>query len=260
MSSKNRERMLDKKTYLPKTLSTYQVIGAYLVDIYYNHLYNEGIKFKDSGKFETITDGYRYAIYVFIQTIDVKSPSYKPKYYTQLLIGINEFFTIHTSFSTLSLTDCIDKITKEFIPDDYYSSLDKDQKRNILRGVLTNVIKEFSKYIVSETINFIIDNHSDVSNVELLKDKLVDLFIIEREAMYMKFLDNDNITNDKMDRNIGKKLEFELKKVIKEKSQLQLKISELEKFKQKWIYTIAGGAIVLSWVTAHADTVLKLLK
>lgn len=38
------------------------------------------------------------------------------------------------------------------------------------------------------------------------------------------------------------------------------KISELESFKQRWIYMVAGGAVVLSWITAHADTVLKLLK
>ena len=43
-------------------------------------------------------------------------------------------------------------------------------------------------------------------------------------------------------------------------AQLAGKINELESFKQKWIYTIAGGAVVLSWVTAHADTVLTLLK
>lgn len=47
---------------------------------------------------------------------------------------------------------------------------------------------------------------------------------------------------------------------VAQHGELAGKISELEKFKQKWIYTIAGGAIVLSWVTAHADTVLKFLK
>jgi uncharacterized membrane protein len=47
---------------------------------------------------------------------------------------------------------------------------------------------------------------------------------------------------------------------IAQHGELAGKISELEKFKQKWIYTIAGGAVVLSWVTAHAETVLKFLK
>lgn len=42
--------------------------------------------------------------------------------------------------------------------------------------------------------------------------------------------------------------------------QLATKISDLEKWKQKWLYMIAGGAVVLSWASANADTVLQLLK
>ena len=42
-------------------------------------------------------------------------------------------------------------------------------------------------------------------------------------------------------------------------AELATKISDLEKWKQKWIYMVAGGAVVISWVSAHADTVLKLI-
>ena len=42
-------------------------------------------------------------------------------------------------------------------------------------------------------------------------------------------------------------------------AELATKITELEKWKQKWVYMLAGGAVVISWVTAHADTVLKLI-
>jgi hypothetical protein len=43
-------------------------------------------------------------------------------------------------------------------------------------------------------------------------------------------------------------------------SELATKISELEKWKQKWVYMIAGGAVVVSWASAHADTILTLIK
>lgn len=43
-------------------------------------------------------------------------------------------------------------------------------------------------------------------------------------------------------------------------SQLAKKITELESFKQRWVYTIAGGAVVLSWMTAHAETVMRFLQ
>lgn len=69
--------------------------------------------------------------------------------------------------------------------------------------------------------------------------------------------------HDCLDRT-GDELKEQLKEMhtasVSQHSELAGKISELESFKQKWIYTIAGGAVVLSWVTAHADTVLKLLK
>lgn len=37
------------------------------------------------------------------------------------------------------------------------------------------------------------------------------------------------------------------------------KIDELEKWKQKWVYMIAGGAVVLSWVVSHIDKIEKFL-
>lgn len=37
------------------------------------------------------------------------------------------------------------------------------------------------------------------------------------------------------------------------------KIDELEKWKQKWVYMIAGGAVVLSWAVSHMDKIEKLL-
>jgi predicted nuclease with TOPRIM domain len=38
------------------------------------------------------------------------------------------------------------------------------------------------------------------------------------------------------------------------------KISELENFKQKWVYTVAGALVVIGWVTAHAETVARIFK
>jgi chromosome segregation ATPase len=42
--------------------------------------------------------------------------------------------------------------------------------------------------------------------------------------------------------------------------QLAGKISELEKFKQKWLYMIAGGLAVGGWVSGHLDTLAGILK
>ena len=43
-------------------------------------------------------------------------------------------------------------------------------------------------------------------------------------------------------------------------SELAKKISEMEKLKDKWTYTVMGAVIVVSWASAHADKILAILK
>ena len=42
--------------------------------------------------------------------------------------------------------------------------------------------------------------------------------------------------------------------------ELGRKIEDLEEFKQKWVYLSAGAIAVLGWASAHADTILSVLK
>jgi hypothetical protein len=43
-------------------------------------------------------------------------------------------------------------------------------------------------------------------------------------------------------------------------SELAGKIKELEQFKQKWIYMIAGGVAVGGWISGHLDLVAGFIK
>jgi len=46
----------------------------------------------------------------------------------------------------------------------------------------------------------------------------------------------------------------------KQHSELAKKISDMEKLKDKWTYTVMGAMVVLSWATAHADKIIAILK
>ena len=212
------ERLLDRSSYSSRTLSTFEIISSYFVDFYYNGLYNEAVKFKESGKVENITQGYRHTVYRFMQTINSKSAGYNPKFYARMLRGINEWFIIHTSFSTLTLSDCIDKMTCEFIPEDFQDSVDKDQRRSILREIMNKVLNEFSRSVIHDYLVNIIDQHSDEDNVDLLKDKFIDLLLLQREVMYQRFMDtNAGKPKEVVDKSLLIRMRQELEKQIKEK-------------------------------------------
>ena len=64
MSSK--ERILDRNNYSKKTLDTFEILAAYFIDIYYNHLYIEGNKLKTEKNVSSITEGYKHALNAFL--------------------------------------------------------------------------------------------------------------------------------------------------------------------------------------------------
>jgi hypothetical protein len=45
----------------------------------------------------------------------------------------------------------------------------------------------------------------------------------------------------------------------KQHAELAKKISDMEKLKDKWTYTVMGGVVVLSWASAHADKIFSIL-
>lgn len=43
-------------------------------------------------------------------------------------------------------------------------------------------------------------------------------------------------------------------------AELAKKISDMEKLKDKWTYTVMGALVVVSWASAHADKIIEILK
>ena len=46
---------------------------------------------------------------------------------------------------------------------------------------------------------------------------------------------------------------------VEQHSDMAGKIKDLEQFKTKWVYLSAGAIAALGWVTAHSDTLIKIL-
>lgn len=215
-------KIFDRSAYSSTTISVFQIVGAYFVDVYYNHLYTEAIKFKTDGKVASVTEGYRHATFAFLTALDNKAKGYKPEHYNKLIQGINEYFVFWTTYSSLTLSECIDKIVREFVPADYFASLNKEQKRNILRSVLIESIREFTKIVIGEFLGAIIDNHDEPANVEALKEKMVDTFIMQRETMFHKFLDcrAGGRPDEKVDKKFVDKLRTEVIRLNQQNQEL----------------------------------------
>lgn len=89
------------------------------------------------------------------------------------------------------------------------------------------------------------------TKVQNLDEKLDDLKLDVKEVHDCLDKTNDSLTN---------KLNEMYDASCAQHSALAKEISALKSQRDKWVWTIAGGMVVLSWATAHADSLGKILK
>ena len=218
------DRILDRHNYSPKTLEVYEIMSAYYVDIFYNHLYTEAKKLKSGGSVSSITEGYKHTLNAFLKSLS------SPKLYKKNIIGIHRYY-INIGFASISFAKCVDRLTAEFIPTDYFKSLTSTQKMGVLRLVINQSMKGFVRKIVDDHIAKIIDYHTDKDNVRILQDILIDGFIFEREGMYQRFVATKTKTNkdETVNRLLAEKMQVEIKRLVKEKYDQKKRIILLTK-------------------------------
>lgn len=217
-------RLFDRHNYSSKTIENYEIMSAYFVDIFYNHLYTEAKKLKVNGAVGSITEGYKHTLNAFLKGLT------NPNLYKKSIIGIHHYF-ITIGFASISFSACIDKLTKEFIPTDYFNSLTSTQKMGVFRMVINQSVKNFIKKIVDEHMVKIIDHHQEKDNVRLLQDDFIDCLILEREGMYQRFIATQTKTNknETVNRLLAEKMQNEIKRLVKEKYEQQKQLVYLKK-------------------------------
>ena len=193
-------------------MENFEIMSAYYIDIFYNHLYNEAKKLKVIGSVSSITEGYKHTLNAFLKSLS------NPKLYKKSLSGLHHYF-ITIGFASISYAKCIDRITSEFVPTDYFNSLTFTQKIGVLRLILNQSMKSFIKKIVDEHMTKIIDCHKDVDNVRILQDDFIDCLILEREGFYQRFIASQTTTNknETVNRLLAEKMQVEIKRLVKEK-------------------------------------------
>jgi hypothetical protein len=95
--------------------------------------------------------------------------------------------------------------------------------------------------VIVDYLESIIDNHDEEENIEIIKEKIVDILILEREKMFHKFLERAGGTSeDKVDKKFLDKILLELDKLNKEKKILVQTVENSESDLKKRIEQLSG--------------------
>lgn len=213
---------LTEVTTQKKTLDTFEIITAYFVDIFYNHLFLEAKKLRTNKSVDSITEGYKHALNAFLQGIE------NPKLYKKTLVGIHSFF-ISSGFNSITFAECIERITMEFIPKNYYSTVSNQQKISILKLVICQSNKAFVENLVKKFLSMIIDNHNEPDNIRVLQDKFIDILMLERENLFNRFVSTQKNVKSSPHNALTEAMQNEIKKLCKEKFELKKLTTDMKK-------------------------------
>lgn len=234
---------MNRKDYDPVVLSTFDIIGCYFVDVFYNHLYLTASDVKSKAAFangsggnsrgRSLTDEYKSAVHAYITGVTKDE-----RYYKKTITGLQQLYQTHTKFNTIGLGAFIDKIIETFLPEEYSKSMTDNEKEFFLSDIISSLVKEFASRVVDIThLTQIMDNHSSEHNTRAWVEEMVDLQIIEREKIFEKFTRTMSGRNgdhyEKIDVAVAQKIAAERDKIwveledrVKELMLLRSELSE----------------------------------
>lgn len=210
---------MDYSSYEKETVSKLDIIGSYIVDLYYNRLYNKAIALKEKSG-NSITESYRYVLSTYITHIDTVD------FYKTFLHGVYFYTTVSTKYQNMSHKQCLDFFVREFIPTQYLNSMTEIQKNNIMFMVLKNTLAQFTDTVLTKYMSMIIDEHLDTDNITVLQDEFLKLLLMERDRSYDQFIHTERKIDEVKD---DRKNTFLLKNELHTKKKLVLAIEQKNK-------------------------------
>lgn len=174
------------KRYSARTLSVFEITGAYFANIFYNHLYKTA---KDRHNISSrsgysLTDEYKAAVSAYKHGITKDKKSYE-----QTVKDLLQYYRTVTKFITASMNDFIDTILQQFIPEEHFVTLNDNEKFFFMNKVLSTIVTNVASDMVSiKYLSLIIDHRGEDSAIGGCKDRIVEIQCLERDNMFSKFI------------------------------------------------------------------------
>lgn len=209
-----RPRVAARKTYSSHTTSVYEIIGAYFVDVVYNHLYKSAVTRANQGG--TVTEQYQLALQAYLQGVTKDK-----KVYNGTVHGVLNTFQTSTQFGSIGVSQFIEEIMVASLPTEIHQKLHDRERNQFLSVILKKTVAEVVTIAAQpDMLRAIIDDHFNPGNVLALQDELLTAMLGIHDEIFHSFL--HQITGKKKgshDAELVKQLRDELRAVAKERDE-----------------------------------------
>lgn len=212
--------------YSQSTLSKFDIIGSYFVNLYYNEFYIKAKNLKFQENYTNITEAYKNLLSNYVEF------SQQQDFFKQIIKGIHTYCISTTRYTTMSHKECVDFMVSEFVPENLWNSLREQQKNKLFHESLINCIKEFTEKIIINYLYMIIDHHDNNENIIILQDLFLNIILLEKDRIFSKFI-NPNTNNLHIIKNRLQDILNDNRKLIQENKILKKKNSIFENLQKK---------------------------
>ncbi len=211
--------------------NTFEITAVYYAGVFWNELYNLSVqKFNNETGHSSLTEIYKNSMLYYHKSMCEKQANWLHQSLTHIKYTFRKY-----DINILTMDDCLVQIANSFIPLDYCSTVKLAEKRGLVYKCLSNSIGVLINKIIDDYLPMIIDNHVK-DNMRVLKNIIVDIYIIERENVHSTFV-NANIgknAGSQIDVCTAKKLLDDIKKVKVINDKLNSKLDEHQKIVEQY--------------------------
>ncbi len=215
--------------------NTFEITAVYYAGVFWNELYNLSVqKFNNETGHSSLTEIYKNSMLYYHKSMCEKQANWLHQSLTHIKYTFRKY-----DINILTMDDCLVQIANSFIPLDYCSTVKLAEKRGLVYKCLSNSIGVLINKIIDDYLPMIIDNHVK-DNMRVLKNIIVDIYIIERENVHSTFV-NANIgknAGSQIDVCTAKKLLDDIKKVKVINDKLNSKLDEHQKIVEQYKHDI----------------------
>lgn len=162
--------------------SVYEILGAYFVDVAYNHLY---LRAKQGAQGRSVTDEYRACLAAYATGVVNDDDLY-----LRTVEGVIYRFQTSTRFGSIGSGEFIDHVIKASVPAEIYTNLQESDRRGFLAVVLKKAATEIVEIAGRpKMLAGIIDDHMNGNNVFAMQDEMISSLLGVRDDLFHKFLE-----------------------------------------------------------------------
>ncbi len=214
---------MNRNNYDSVTISFFDIIGSYLVDVYYNLLYTTA-KEKSKSSNTSLTEEYKASAVAFM-----KGVKNNKGYYIKTFKGMHKFFQTCTKHSTISLIDFEDQLLSHFLPIEHHKIMNNSERDYFTNRIITNIVTDFGVAMCQiENLKMVIDDHHNDVNVVQLRNLIIEIQITEKNNIYTHFVKDSMQKSELVSVDIVNRMKSTIKELIRDKTSFQVRADRAE--------------------------------